>query len=319
MTPAQTASTRNTDSLAGLQAHIERVFVGKSDVVRHSLVTLLAGGHLLVEDVPGVGKTTLALALAKSIGCSFQRIQFTSDLLPSDILGISVPNPQTQQFEFRRGPIFNQVVLADELNRATPRTQSALLEAMNERQVTMDNATHALPLPFFVLATQNPHEHHGTFPLPESQLDRFTMRLSIGYPDSASEKQILAMGMDMTNIRDIEPYFTSAQLLKAMESVHHVTVAPVVDDYLLAIVQGTRTAERVEVGVSPRGALAFRKAAQAYALLEGRHHVTPDDVKALAVPVLSHRLLFASDQLTDLRSQAEHLVANLLVRIPVPL
>src|SRR6185436_17957835 len=179
-----------------LQTHIERVFVGKETVVQNSLACLLAGGHLLIEDVPGVGKTTLALSLAKSTGCSFQRIQFTSDMMPSDILGVSVLNPKTQEFEFRKGPIFSQVVLADELNRATPRTQSALLESMNERQVTIDNQTLSLPTPFFVVATQNPHEHHGTFPLPESQLDRFMMRLSIGYPDAASEKAILGMGIE---------------------------------------------------------------------------------------------------------------------------
>ena len=185
--------------LVALQSHIERVFVGKEQVVQNALACLLAGGHLLIEDVPGVGKTTLALSLAKATGCSFQRIQFTSDMMPSDILGISVLDPKTQEFEFRKGPVFNQVILADELNRATPRTQSALLEAMNERQVSLDNQTMPLPNPFFVVATQNPHEHHGTFPLPESQLDRFMMRLSIGYPDAASEKAILSRwGSSMT-------------------------------------------------------------------------------------------------------------------------
>lgn len=319
MNQSQTATSQSAHTLSGLQAHIENVFVGKTEVVRHSLVTLLAGGHLLIEDVPGVGKTTLALMVAKSIGCSFQRIQCTSDLLPSDILGVSVPNPKTQEFEFRRGPIFHQVILADELNRATPRTQSALLEAMNERQVTLDNQTHPLPTPFFVLATQNPHEHHGTFPLPESQLDRFTMRLSIGYPNSESEKRILSMGMEMTDIRDVTAYCSPAELLAWMDAVPHIGVAPVVDDYLLQIVQATREAERVEVGVSPRGALALRRAAQAHALLEGRSHVVPDDVKRLAVPVLSHRLLFSSDQVSDLRQQSEQLVESLVRQLPVPL
>src|SRR5712691_11863947 len=199
---ASPASQPNT--LGVLQQQIEQVFVGKEAVVQNALACLLSGGHLLIEDVPGVGKTTLALALAKSTGCSFQRIQFTSDMMPSDILGVSVLNPKSQEFEFRRGPIFYQVILADELNRATPRTQSALLESMNERQVTIDNQTMPLPNPFFVVATQNPHEHHGTFPLPESQLDRFMMRLSIGYPDAASEKMILNQNIDMEAVRHVE-------------------------------------------------------------------------------------------------------------------
>ncbi len=302
-----------------LQERIERVFVGKSEVVQQSLITLLAGGHLLIEDVPGVGKTTLALCLAKSVGCSFQRIQFTSDLLPSDILGISIPNAKTQVFEFRKGPLFNQVVLADELNRATPRTQSALLEAMNEHQVTVDTETHALPTPFFVVATQNPHEHHGTFPLPESQLDRFMMRLSIGYPDTEHEKMVLAIGGDSDALRRLEPSLTSAELTREMALVPNVGVAPLIDDYLLALVQATRTAEGVEVGVSPRGALALRRAAQARALIEGRNHVIPDDIKALAEPVLAHRLIFTSDHLTGSRQQSERLISILLQQVPVPL
>src|ERR1700686_5444922 len=203
MISASTAVSAQNSPLSVLQEHIEKVFVGKEQVVQNSLACLLAGGHLLIEDVPGVGKTTLALSLAKSTGCSFQRIQFTGDMMPSDILGVSVLNPKSQEFEFRRGPIFNQIVLADELNRATPRTQSALLESMNERQVTLDNQTMQLPNPFFVVATQNPHENHGTFPLPESQLDRFMMRLSIGYPDQASEKAILAMGLEHDAARSL--------------------------------------------------------------------------------------------------------------------
>jgi MoxR-like ATPase len=266
-----------------------------------------------------VGKTTLALGLAKATGCTFQRIQFTSDMMPSDILGVSVLNPKSQEFEFRKGPVFNQVVLADELNRATPRTQSALLESMNERQVTLDNQTMPLPNPFFVVATQNPHEHHGTFPLPESQLDRFMMRLSIGYPDTASEKAILAMGMELETIRQMETCLTAVELLKWMDQVRQVLVAPVVDDYLLSLVQATRATERVEVGVSPRGAIALRKAAQARALLHNRDHVIPDDIKALAIPVLAHRLIFSSDQLADLRGQSEQIVTGLLHQVPVPL
>ena len=305
--------------LAILQNHIEKVFVGKEQVVQNSLACLLAGGHLLIEDVPGVGKTTLALSLAKSTGCSFQRIQFTIDMMPSDILGVSVLNPKTQDFEFRKGPIFNQIILADELNRATPRTQSALLESMNERQVTLDNETMTLPNPFFVVATQNPHEHHGTFPLPESQLDRFMMRLTIGYPDAASEKAILSLGMEHDAVRAIDNCLTPMELLKWMDQTRHIHVTSIVDDYLLAIVQATRTAERVEVGVSPRGAIALRKAAQARALLQNRDHVIPDDIKALAVPVLAHRLIFSSDQLADQTKQSDQIIAALLRAIPVPL
>jgi MoxR-like ATPase len=313
------APSAGASPLTALQAHIERVFVGKEAVVQNALACLLAGGHLLIEDVPGVGKTTLALALAKSTGCSFQRIQFTSDMMPSDILGVSVLNPKSQQFEFRRGPIFYQVILADELNRATPRTQSALLESMNERQVTIDNQTMLLPNPFFVVATQNPHEHHGTFPLPESQLDRFMMRLSIGYPDAASEKAILAMGIEHEAVRHLENCLAPLELLKWMDQVRQVHVAPVVDEYLLSVTQATRSAEGVEVGVSPRGAIALRKAAQAAALLHNRDHVIPDDIKALATPVLAHRLIFSSDQLEDLRSHAEQTIQNLLQKIPIPL
>jgi MoxR-like ATPase len=305
--------------LLSLRTQIERVFVGKPEIVQLSVVTLLAGGHLLIEDVPGVGKTTLALSLAKSIGCSFQRIQFTSDLLPSDILGVSLLNPKSQEFEFRPGGIFNQVVLADELNRSTPRTQSALLEAMNERQVSMDNRTHTLPSPFFVIATQNPHEHHGTFPLPESQLDRFMMRLSIGYPDPAYERKILAMDLEHDGLRHLQACLTPGELLGWMNRVHQVTVSPVVDQYILALVQATRTAERVDVGVSPRGALALRKASQAFALLQGRDHVTPDDVKGLTVPVLAHRLIFSADQVTDLRAQAENVIQAIVQKTAVPL
>jgi MoxR-like ATPase len=240
-------------------------------------------------------------------------------MMPSDILGVSVLNPKTQEFEFRKGPIFNQVVLADELNRATPRTQSALLESMNERQVSQDNETMSLPNPFFVVATQNPHEHHGTFPLPESQLDRFMMRLSIGYPDAASEKAILSMEMEHEAVRQMETTLTPMELLKWMDQVRQIHVASITDDYLLALVTATRSAEGVEVGVSPRGAIALRKAAQARALLQNRDHVTPDDIKALAVPVLAHRLIFSSDQLMDPTRQSEQMIKNLLHQTPIPL
>jgi MoxR-like ATPase len=320
MPPSRAVPLKDSETLLGsLQSSIEKVFVGKSDVVKQSLVTFLAGGHLLIEDVPGVGKTTLALALAKSVGCTFQRIQFTSDLLPSDILGISMLNNKTQAFEFRKGPLFHQVILADELNRATPRTQSALLEAMNERQVTVDNETFALPTPFFVVATQNPHEHHGTFPLPESQLDRFMMRLSIGYPDHESERQILSIGSEVDPLGLLESCFTSSGLALEMAKVHQVRIAPVLDDYILSLVQATRRAAGVEIGVSPRGAIALRRAAQARALLEGRDHAVPDDVKALAIPVLAHRLIFSSDQVSDLRLNSERIISALLQQVPIPI
>jgi len=320
MTPSQTVPNRNSTTALGLlQPNIEKVFVGKSDVVKQSLVAFLAGGHLLIEDVPGVGKTTLALCLAKSVGCTFQRIQFTSDLLPSDILGVSMLNSKTQTFEFRKGPLFHQVILADELNRATPRTQSALLEAMNERQVTVDNETFILPTPFFVAATQNPHEHHGTFPLPESQLDRFMMRLSIGYPDAKHERLILSMGADADPLQRLESCLSHTELVQEMEKVPLIRVAPVLDDYILSLIQTTRGATGVEVGVSPRGAIALRRAAQARALLEGRDHVIPDDVKALAIPVLAHRLIFSSDQVSNLRQHSERIISSLLQQVAVPI
>ena len=316
-TPAKGFVPTSSD-VSALQAEIERVFVGKNDVVRRALATFLAGGHLLIEDVPGVGKTTLALSLAKATGCSFQRIQFTSDLLPSDILGVSVLNSK-QEFEFKKGPIFHQVILADELNRSTPRTQSALLEAMNERQITVDNETYALPKPFFVAATQNPFEHHGAFPLPESQLDRFMMRITIGYPDAESEKNILRQSIDMEAVKTLEPRLSLAEITALMDQVPRIQVADPVDDYILALVQATRKQPNIEVGVSPRGALALRKACQAQALLENRDFVTPDDVKALAVAVLSHRLIFSSAQVSATPQDAERVVAALLQSTPVPL
>jgi MoxR-like ATPase len=311
--------TPTPSDVSSLQAEVERVFVGKSQVVQRALATFLAGGHLLIEDVPGVGKTTLALSLAKATGCTFQRIQFTSDLLPADILGVSVLNPRTQEFEFKKGPIFHQVILADELNRATPRTQSALLEAMNEHQITMDNQTHELPRPFFVLATQNPFEHHGAFPLPESQLDRFMMRITIGYPDTASEKNILRQHIDMDAVRHLEARLSLSEILALMDQVPQIKVASQVDDYILAIVQATRKLPQIEVGVSPRGALALRKACQAHALLQNRDYVTPDDVKSLAVAALAHRLIFSTEQVSATQAEAERLITSLLQSTAVPL
>jgi MoxR-like ATPase len=311
--------TPTSSNISLLEQEVEKVFVGKNEVVRRALATFLAGGHLLIEDVPGVGKTTLAVSLAKASGCNFQRIQFTSDLLPGDILGVSVLNPRNQEFDFKKGPIFHQVVLADELNRATPRTQSALLEAMNERQVTVDNQTYTLPRPFFVIATQNPHEHHGAFPLPESQLDRFMMRLSIGYPDRESEKNILRENIDMNAAMGLEASLSLSEIVALIEQVPAVKVAGPVDDYILTLIQATRQLPRVEVGVSPRGALALRKACQAHALLQNRDYVTPDDVKALAPAVLAHRLIFTPDQVSTSMADAERVIATLLQTTVVPL
>jgi MoxR-like ATPase len=302
-----------------LQSEIERVFVGKHVVVRRALATFLAGGHLLIEDVPGVGKTTLALSIAKATGCSFQRIQFTSDLLPADILGVSILNPKSQTFEFKKGPIFHQIILADELNRATPRTQSALLEAMNEHQITVDNETYPLPKPFWVVATQNPFEHHGAFPLPESQLDRFMMRITIGYPDTVSEKSILQNSFNMDSVKSLEARLSQDQIVSLTEQIPKVHVASQVDEYILALVRATRNQPQIEVGVSPRGALALRRACQANALLENRDYVTPDDVKALAVAALAHRLIFAANQVSATPPEAERVIATILQSTPVPL
>jgi MoxR-like ATPase len=306
-------------TLRQLQDRIETVFVGKTAVVERALIALLSGGHLLIEDVPGVGKTTLALALARAIGCTFQRIQFTSDMLPSDILGVSILNNRTQAFEFHPGPIFHQVILADELNRATPRTQGALLECMNERQVSLDGVTHVMPSPFFVLATQNPQEHHGTFPLPESQLDRFTMRISIGYPSPQDERRILTLGSNGDAARHVEPLINADQMRAWTERVREIHVASPVDDYLLSLVEATRCSEEIAVGVSPRGAIALRRAAQGRAFLQGRDHVTTDDVKVLALSVLAHRLVLSNEVVTNFFEESENVMARILQQTPVPL
>ncbi len=279
------------EQLHTLESTIETVVRGKHDVVRLALVTLVAAGHLLIEDVPGVGKTTLARALSRALDCSFQRIQFTSDLLPSDVLGLSVYDQPTGRFEFRRGPIFANVVLADEINRTTPKTQSCLLEAMAEGRVTIENQTFDLPKPFIVLATQNPIEHHGTYPLPESQLDRFTMRLSMGYPAAEDERQILLGKARRDPLLDLQPVLNGDDVLTAQEQARQVRVDDALVDYLLRIVNATRTSELLEMGVSPRGSLALFRAAQAQALFEGRDYCLPDDIKRLAIPVLSHRII----------------------------
>ena len=287
-----------------LQRSIARAIFGKEDVIQLALITLLARGHLLIEDVPGVGKTTLAQALAKSFHCTFQRIQFTSDLLPSDVLGVSVYNPESRDFEFRSGPIFANVVLADEINRTTPRTQSALLEAMNEAQVTVDGRTLALPQPFLVIATQNPVEHHGTYPLPESQLDRFLMRIKMGYPSPETERQILRSRTTDNPIVDLEPIADVSDVLTMQESVTRVKVDSSLHDYALEIVNRTRKSDQLALGVSPRGTLMLQRAAQARAFLEGREYCLPDDFKQLAVAVFSHRVV-ASTRHASLQKKSE--------------
>jgi MoxR-like ATPase len=274
-----------------LRANVARVIVGQSASIDLLLVALLAEGHVLIEDVPGMGKTVLARALARSIGGEFQRIQCTPDLLPGDVTGISYFNQQQGEFVFRPGPLLAQIVLADEINRATPRTQSALLEAMAERQITVERETYALPRPFLLIATQNPVELLGTFPLPEAQLDRFLLRLHMGYPTPAEERAILQRFRDATPLEDLVPVATPAAVLAAMATVRQVRIDPSVESYLVDLVQATRKHPLVELGVSPRGALALARASQALAAMQSRTYVLPDDVKRLAKPVLAHRLI----------------------------
>ena len=279
------------DLLARFQANVASVFLGKPDVVRRTLIALIADGHLLMEDVPGVGKTLLAKAIARSLDCSFHRIQFTPDLLPGDLTGTSVYKQAEGTFEFQPGPVFTQVLLADEINRATPRTQSALLEAMSERQVTADGVTRPLGRPFLVLATQNPYEFEGTYPLPESQLDRFLMRVEVGYPDREAERAILTQHRAGEPVETLRPVLTPADVLGLQQAARSVRVEPAVADYLLELVEATRTHPQITLGASTRAALALYRATQATALVDGRDYATPDDVKALAIPVLAHRLI----------------------------
>ncbi len=316
--------TATSQVVAQLQRSIARAIYGKEEAIQLSLITLLARGHLLIEDVPGVGKTTLAQALAKSFHCTFQRIQFTSDLLPSDVLGVSVYNPETREFEFRSGPIFANVVLADEINRTTPRTQSALLEAMNEAQVSIDGKTMALPQPFLVIATQNPVEHHGTYPLPESQLDRFLMRIKMGYPSPETEREILRkrVGVRGENPLDaLEPVADVSEVLTMQDEVAHIKVDSSLHDYALEIVNRTRNSDLLALGVSPRGTLMLQRAAQARAFLDGRDFCLPDDFKKLAVPVFSHRVV-ASSRHASLQKKSEtteSVLRDIVESVPVPL
>jgi MoxR-like ATPase len=313
--------TATSQVVSQLQRSIARAIYGKEDAIQLALITLLARGHLLIEDVPGVGKTTLAQALAKSFHCTFQRIQFTSDLLPSDVLGVSVYNPESRDFEFRPGPIFANVVLADEINRTTPRTQSALLEAMNEAQVSMDGRTQTLPQPFLVVATQNPVEHHGTYPLPESQLDRFLMRIKMGYPSRETEREILRKRIGDDPLQSLEPIADLSDVLAMQDAVTHVKVDASLHDYALEIVSRTRKTELLTLGVSPRGTLMLQRAAQARAFLDGRDYCLPDDFKQLAVPVFSHRVV-ASLRHASLQKKSEtteSVLRDIVESVPVPL
>src|SRR4051794_38669914 len=307
-------------SLAELERALGSAIRGKPEVVRLSLVCLLARGHLLIEDVPGVGKTTLAQALARSVSCRFHRLQFTSDMLPSDVLGVTIYNAHAEAFEFKPGPIFSNFLLADEINRTTPKTQSALLEAMNEGQVTIDGHSHSLPRPFMVIATQNPVEHHGTYPLPESQLDRFLMRLRIGYPDAASERLILRNG-DTSLPAGVSTGLQAEDVYQMQETVHRVAVEEALVDYMLAIVEKTRNHESLTLGVSPRGSQALYRAVQGLALVEGRDYAIPDDVKRLATPLFAHRV--AINTRTTLAPRkidaGERIIEEILNQVEVPL
>jgi MoxR-like ATPase len=297
--------------------NVTKVIVGKDEVIELCLVALVCEGHVLLEDVPGIGKTTLAKAIARSVGCTFRRIQFTPDLLPSDVTGILYFNQKTQDFEFRPGPIMSQVVLADEINRATPRTQSALLEAMQERQVTVDIDTMPLPRPFMVLATQNPIELEGTFPLPEAQVDRFLMRLALGYPSREDENAILLRYERQDPLETLEPVVQASDLMAMQKQVMTVLVEESVREYMVEVVRATRDHAAVELGVSPRGTLALYRTAQALAALRGRTFVIPDDVKYLAPPVLTHRIIISPQ--TRLRGRKpEEVVAEIVDTVPVP-
>lgn len=316
LSPQETVA-QAADLRRAVQDNVARVIVGKAPVVDMLLVALLSGGHVLLEDVPGIGKTTLAKTLARSLGCSFQRIQFTPDLLPSDITGVSVFNQKTETFEYRPGPLMAQIVLTDEINRAGPRTQSALLEAMQERQVTVDGVTRPLPRPFLVLATQNPVELEGTFPLPEAQIDRFLMRVALGYPDREEERQILRRFRVDDPLTHLAPVVTAEEIQQASELCRQVHVHPVLEDYLIDLVHASRSDPAITLGVSPRGSLALYRTSQALAMIQGRDYVIPDDIKRLVHPVLAHRLVLSADARLRGRSATE-VLENLLRQVPVP-
>jgi MoxR-like ATPase len=314
--PSKTA-TDSAAHLAALLDNVESVFRGKRRVVRMTLTCLIARGHLLLEDVPGVGKTTLALAMARSLGVDFKRIQFTSDLLPADIVGVSIWSQTRDAFDFNPGPIFSNIVLADEINRTTPRSQSALLEAMSEGRVSVDNVTHELPDPFLVIATQNPLEHHGTYPLPESQLDRFLMRLSVGYPERAIERAILLERGGVDPVHALDAVLDREAVVGLQKAADRVRVDDGIVDYILDVIEATRRDPRVRIGVSTRGALAMIRACRALAVVEGRDFVVPDDARELVVPVLAHRLSLTGSADADMQ-RAEAVMEELASRVEVP-
>jgi MoxR-like ATPase len=305
-----------------LEANVARVIRGKPEVIHQAALALVARGHLLIEDVPGVGKTTLARALAASIGGTFHRIQFTSDLLPSDIVGVSILDQKSGHFEFRPGAIFANVVLADEINRTTPRTQSALLEAMNDGQVSVDGRSHRLETPFFVVATQNPEEHYGTYPLPESQMDRFMLRMRIDYPSPEDERKLLleAPGVAGDALAKLQPVLLARDVIALQEAADRVRLSTELADYIVAVARETRRSPFLSLGLSPRGQIAWRNLARASALADGRDFVIPDDLKALAPAALAHRLVLANqlDATTRAREEAERIVVDILNRVPVP-
>ena len=309
--------TSARDKIYALRDAIGTAIKGKRETIELAIVALIAEGHLLIEDVPGVGKTTLGHALARSLDCKFHRIQFTSDLLPSDVLGVSVYSPKLNEFEFKPGPIFANIVLADEINRTTPKTQSALLEAMNETQVTIENTTYRLPRPFMVLATQNPIEHHGTYPLPESQLDRFLMRIEMGYPDATAEKEILKKYSNGHNPFSAEAVLRPAEVLYLQDESRKVHTNESIVDYMIQIVNRTRQHAEIELGVSPRGTAALFRASQAWAMLDGRSYVIPDDIKKLVHPVFEHRLVMVRAG-SRARTDAKTVLQEIVDQTPVP-
>lgn len=300
--------------------NIRNVFIGSPETVRMVVTALLARGHLLIEDVPGIGKTLLGIALARSIEATFRRIQFTNDLLPSDIVGLSIFNPKDSSFEFRQGPIFSNVILADEINRTTPKTQSALLEAMNDLRVTVDGTTYPLPEPFMLIATQNPVEYHGTFPLPEAQLDRFLIRLKIGYPTQENEKEIIRNNDLYQSAGSIQPVLKTDDVKALQQKVDEIRIDDSLIGYIIDLAKVTRNTKHIKLGVSPRGALLLKRAAQAYAFTSGRNHVIPDDIKTVAVPVLSHRIIIDSNLYGLLRiNESDNIIQDIIKKVAVPI
>lgn len=306
------------DFIEKIASNIEKVIVGKRPVIEKAIIALLCGGHVLLEDVPGVGKTTLIRALAKSVGCSFKRIQFTPDLLPSDVTGVSIFNQKTMEFEYRPGPIMGNIVLADEINRTSPKTQAALLEAMEEGHVTVDGTTYPLPQPFFIMATQNPIEYEGTFPLPEAQLDRFLIKIHLGYPELAEEVNLLGRIQEQHPIETLSKVVEAEELMQVQQQVKHVHVDESLREYIVQIATETRTHPEVYLGASPRASIALFRTSQAHALVSGRNYVIPDDIKVMVIPTLSHRILLKSEARLSGKTE-EALLQQVLSRIAVPI